>query len=233
VALLPLRWHFPHDSLSYKPSPLQAHWGKWNHSCLLWLACLFTVHLKDCPSPTLWGSGCPALFATCLFIYLFFSSCLLFSLFFSPFFSPWVGISLSRGLCCFILGVAEGYRVTLGAHLFGLLKVSQAYLELAAGGSVGGLASVLAGWTMWCGCGGMPVLSVYSGLEKPSMGYRFWVPKFHLSLVLHFHQACLQHLSNVKSCSMCQEQKLNQYLLTSHNPPYVYPLRLGVISSHE
>jgi hypothetical protein len=37
--------------------------------------------VRDCPSPCLQCSGCPALFATCLFFFP--SSCLLFSLFFS------------------------------------------------------------------------------------------------------------------------------------------------------
>jgi hypothetical protein len=46
-----LRWSFPHDSCCYKPFPLQAHWGRWHHSCLLWPACLFTVHVEKCPFP--------------------------------------------------------------------------------------------------------------------------------------------------------------------------------------
>jgi hypothetical protein len=67
--------------------------------------------------------------------------------------------------------------------LFGLLKVSQAHLELAAGGVVDvptGQAGRLAGcglvgqqasggqWWPWSGS--PPVLSVYCGMEKPSMG---------------------------------------------------------------
>jgi hypothetical protein len=43
-----------------------------------------------------------------------------------------------QGVVWFIPGVAEGYRVMLGAHLFGLLKVSEACLELVAGRLVGG-----------------------------------------------------------------------------------------------
>jgi hypothetical protein len=27
--------------------------GKWRHSCLLWPTCLFTIHMRDCPSPPL------------------------------------------------------------------------------------------------------------------------------------------------------------------------------------
>jgi hypothetical protein len=41
----------PHDSRCYKPSPLQAYWGRWCHSCLLQPACLFTVHVEKCPYP--------------------------------------------------------------------------------------------------------------------------------------------------------------------------------------
>jgi hypothetical protein len=41
--------------------------GGGHHSCLLWPACLFSVHLRDCSSPTLQGLWHPILFATCLF----------------------------------------------------------------------------------------------------------------------------------------------------------------------
>jgi hypothetical protein len=51
-------------------------------SCLLWLACSFTV-LWGLPLPPLWCSGHPALFAMCLFC----CCCLLFSFF--PFFPAW------------------------------------------------------------------------------------------------------------------------------------------------
>jgi hypothetical protein len=47
--------------------------------------------MRDCLSPSHQHSGCPALFAMCLFCCF----CLLFSFFFFP----WVGVSLSRGLC--------------------------------------------------------------------------------------------------------------------------------------
>jgi hypothetical protein len=115
-------WSMPHFSCHWKPSPLQAHWGRWCHSCLLCQACLFTIHVRECSSPPLWWSfphdsccyklsplqgcwvgaapaflaslciyssmrdfpslplwhsGCPALFATCLFC----CYCLLFSFF--------------------------------------------------------------------------------------------------------------------------------------------------------
>jgi hypothetical protein len=48
--------------------------------------------VRGFPSPPLWCSGCPALFAICLFC----CYCLFFS-FFS--FFPWVVVSLSRALC--------------------------------------------------------------------------------------------------------------------------------------
>jgi hypothetical protein len=46
--------------------------------------------------------------------------------------------------------------VMFGVHLFALLKVSQACLQLAAGGMVGGQWK-LAGW--WEGSGGMGVVA--------------------------------------------------------------------------
>jgi hypothetical protein len=46
-----LQWSMPHFSHCWKPSPLQAHWGRWHHTRLLWPTCLFTVHVMECPSP--------------------------------------------------------------------------------------------------------------------------------------------------------------------------------------
>jgi hypothetical protein len=56
--------------------------------------------------------------------------------------------------------------------LFGLLKVSQARLEPLASGQVGGgwCAGSPAGRRQQHGGGGPPVLSVYGGVEKTSMG---------------------------------------------------------------
>jgi hypothetical protein len=48
-----LWWRMPHFSRCYKPSPLQAHWGRRCHTCLLWPVCLFTVCVRECPSPAL------------------------------------------------------------------------------------------------------------------------------------------------------------------------------------
>jgi hypothetical protein len=54
------------------------------------------------------------------------------------------GISLSRGLCWFIPGVAEGYCVMFGVNLFGLLKVSQAWAG-GGGWQASGQATVVRG----------------------------------------------------------------------------------------
>jgi hypothetical protein len=53
--------------------------GRGHHSCLLWLVCLFTVCMRECPSPTLWSSGHPTLFVMCL---CFFSCLSIISRFF-------------------------------------------------------------------------------------------------------------------------------------------------------
>jgi hypothetical protein len=46
-------WSVPHFSCCWMPSPLQAHWGRWCHTCLLLPACLFTVRVGKCPCPPL------------------------------------------------------------------------------------------------------------------------------------------------------------------------------------
>jgi hypothetical protein len=112
------------ESHCYKLSPFQTHWGRWHCTRFLRPACLFTVHVGSgssplscgvfLPMPLLQAFPClvtghvplllpspapppprrsrhPTLFATCLYS----SYCLLLS--FS--FFPWVGVSLSRGLC--------------------------------------------------------------------------------------------------------------------------------------
>jgi hypothetical protein len=55
--------------------------------------------------------------------------------FFLFFFFLHGGVSLPWGLCWFIPGVSGG-GVMLGAHLFGLLNISQAGLEPASGSMV-------------------------------------------------------------------------------------------------
>jgi hypothetical protein len=49
----PLWWSVPHFSCFWMPSPIHAHWRRWCYTCLLWQACIFTVCLGECPSPTL------------------------------------------------------------------------------------------------------------------------------------------------------------------------------------
>jgi hypothetical protein len=62
---------------------------------------------------------------------------------FSFFFMGW-GESVCPGrLCLFIPGVAEGYCLTLGTHLFGLPEVSLAHLEPVASGSGSGVGVVV------------------------------------------------------------------------------------------
>jgi hypothetical protein len=90
--------------------------------------------------------------------------------------------------------------------------------ELAGGGLAGLVGGGLVSWQVatwqdwgglkgWQASGGLPVLSVYCDVEKPSTNWGFRVPKFELSLVLYFSQACLQCLSKVpdsrSSCSLC------------------------------
>jgi hypothetical protein len=80
-----LWWNMPHFSSCWKPSPLQAHWGRRHHSCLLWPACLFTVHVRECPSPIPRNSGCPTLF-------VFFFQLLINQFGFFSFFPGWVSV---------------------------------------------------------------------------------------------------------------------------------------------
>jgi hypothetical protein len=82
-----LLWSMSHFSCHWKPSLLKVYWGMWHHSCLF-----IYSSSGQCSSPTLWSSGCPALFATCLF---FSAACLLFRFFF---FSLGGGQSVQRAM---------------------------------------------------------------------------------------------------------------------------------------
>jgi hypothetical protein len=85
-----------------------------------------------CPSPLLWcafSNPCPLSHA------LVFSSVVYSVLIFAG-----ERISLCRGIVLMYPRVAEGYCMMLGSHLFGLLMVSQARLELAAGSNIGVVA---------------------------------------------------------------------------------------------
>jgi hypothetical protein len=57
--------------------------GRFSFSCSLCPACLFTFGLRDCSSPTLWGSRSPDLFVMCLLIQLlvYYSVCFFFHFF--------------------------------------------------------------------------------------------------------------------------------------------------------
>jgi hypothetical protein len=83
-----------HTSAAVTSLPLSKHTGGGGAS----LASLFIYSsVRECPSHTLWSSGHPALFAMCLFFFLF-QLLVYYSVCFFLFF-PWVGVSLSRGLC--------------------------------------------------------------------------------------------------------------------------------------
>jgi hypothetical protein len=88
-----LQWSMPHFSCCYKPSPLQAHWGRWHFSGQLvylqfheGLPLPHSLKLRE-PCPLCYVSF---FFLSCLFIIQF----VFFFLFF-----PWVGVSLSSRLC--------------------------------------------------------------------------------------------------------------------------------------
>jgi hypothetical protein len=69
-----------------------------HHSCLPWPACLFTVCMRYCPYPTLWSSGHPALFATCLSFFFFQLFVYYWVCFFSLFFFPGWGHSVQGAM---------------------------------------------------------------------------------------------------------------------------------------
>jgi hypothetical protein len=86
--------------------------GVCRHSCLLWPG-LFIYSSEGFPFPSLWRSGCPTLFATCLYC----SYCLLLS--FS--FFPWVWSACPGGYADLAQGFLQEYHILLsspcGPHL--------------------------------------------------------------------------------------------------------------------
>jgi hypothetical protein len=84
------------------PSQRLLGWG--SHSCLLQLACLFTVRVWECPSPTLWSSGHLALFVMSFFFQLL----VYFSVFVGLF--PLCGVQSVQGA---MLICPREYRVLL------------------------------------------------------------------------------------------------------------------------
>jgi hypothetical protein len=98
-----LWWSMPHVSHCCKPSPLQAHWGRWCHSCLLWLACLFTVWVGSASPPLSGTQGTPP---SLLYVFFSFFSCLFIIQVFFSFFPgrgsicPGGYADLSQGVLC-------------------------------------------------------------------------------------------------------------------------------------
>jgi hypothetical protein len=94
-----LWWSILCFSWFYKPSPLQAHWGGGGAASPTFSCWLVYSQLEwELLLPLSQKSGPHHLFAKCLF---FFSSCLFIIQIVFFFFYPWVGVSLSRGLCWF------------------------------------------------------------------------------------------------------------------------------------
>jgi hypothetical protein len=108
-----LLWSMSHFSCHWKPSLLKVYWGMWRHSCLF-----IYSSSGQCSSPTLWSSGCPALFATCLF---FSGACLLFRFF--SFFPGW-GSVCPEGYADLFQGCLWEYCLPLSS-LGGLLLPSR------------------------------------------------------------------------------------------------------------
>jgi hypothetical protein len=75
----PLQWSMPHFSCCYKPSPLQAHWGRWCPFFLCRPACLFQFTLSG-------AEGAPP---SLLHVFFFFSAVYYSVWFFSSFFPGW------------------------------------------------------------------------------------------------------------------------------------------------
>jgi hypothetical protein len=98
------KWVFPPLLWSFLPLPLLQAFPLLIARCVLPLLPPPAGLLWGIPLPTLWHSGHPALFATCLFC----SYCL-FS-FFS--FFPWVGVCLYRALCWSGPGLSVGVLYT-------------------------------------------------------------------------------------------------------------------------
>jgi hypothetical protein len=81
--------------------------GRWRHSCLLQPTRLFTVRMRDCPSPTLWGSGYQRVPRGYESFFLFSCLCIIQFLFFS-FFFPLGGGQSVQGLCWSGPGLSVG-----------------------------------------------------------------------------------------------------------------------------
>jgi hypothetical protein len=109
-----LLWSMPHFSHCYKPSPLQAHWGRWCHSHLFWPACLFQFIRGSIPPHT----HSPELRALHLLCYVssFFQLLVYYSvcLFFFSFFPGW-GSVCPGGYADLFQGCLWEYHVLLSS----------------------------------------------------------------------------------------------------------------------
>jgi hypothetical protein len=144
-AFPPLLWSFP-PTATFTSFPTPGCWA-----CATAPAfssqLLYLEFWEGFPLPPLWRSGHPALFATCLFC----CYCLLFRVFF---FFPWVGVSLSRGLCWSDPGLSVEYRVPLISPCG--LPSSQAVWELASGSPGALLVSLFnVKWRCYAQAGGV------------------------------------------------------------------------------
>jgi hypothetical protein len=134
-------------------------------SCLLWLACLFTVCLRDCSSPTLWAWGLlPSLLHVLFFDYS--AACLLFSFSFSFSFPLGGGQSVQGGMLIWP-------RVVFGSTACRLAHLVVCVFPSSLGASVWRLRSpfgfsIYHGVGMLCarwGCGGVGVLPLLGGFS--------------------------------------------------------------------
>jgi hypothetical protein len=88
----------------------------------LWTACLFTVCLRDCSSPTLWGSGCLPSLLPVVFFFFFIQLLVYYSVcFFLFFFCPSWGSVCPGGYADLTQGCLWEYLMPLsspgGLHL--------------------------------------------------------------------------------------------------------------------
>jgi hypothetical protein len=166
----PLLWSFPpYATLTSFLAP-----GFWAHAAAPALSgqarLVYLQFWEGFHSTPLWRSGCPTLFAMCLY----YSYCLLLSFFFLP----WVGVGLSRGLCCSGPGLSVGVPHTAQLTLWS--ASSQAVWAQASGCGPGASGfSVQCEVEMLCSgwrCGGVKVLPLLGGLAC---------------------KVCLQHLSKI------------------------------------
>jgi hypothetical protein len=114
TALPPLSSGVCHTSTTVASLVHSEFAGESRQTHLLWQGCLFKVHTGACPSPFLWSSRHPTVFATCPFQFLVF--------FFRFFFSPGCGSDCPGFYAGLSQGWLWGYHMPLicspvGLHL--------------------------------------------------------------------------------------------------------------------